>query len=168
MLTKHAAYIALGGNLGDVLTSFISARLAISNHQACQLLESSDYYQTPPIGQAGQADYLNAVLLIHTQLTEIELLELLHDIENSHGRVRKEHWGARTLDLDIISYDKKVISSKRLILPHALMHQRQFVLKPLCDIDPNWLHPQQLQTAQQLLNKILASNEPALQRGISW
>jgi len=164
----HQAWIALGGNLGDVESYFQAARGTLDQHQSCQVCATSLLYQTPAIGPAGQADYLNTVIAINTQLTPESLLQLLQNIENQHGRVRQEHWGARTLDLDIIAYDALALRSEKLNLPHHEMQNRQFVLKPLCDIAPNWQHPTMQQTAQQLLKDCLDTGEQALTDGRSW
>jgi len=98
-------------------------------------------YQTPPLGPAGQADYLNAVIAINTYLKPLALLRLLQDIENTHGRIRQDRWGSRTLDLDILAYNNLHLESDILTIPHNQLHLRQFVLRPLCDISPQWLHP---------------------------
>ncbi|MDQ6974877.1 MAG: 2-amino-4-hydroxy-6-hydroxymethyldihydropteridine diphosphokinase, partial [Mariprofundaceae bacterium] len=167
-LSMSKAWIALGGNLGQVLQAFRHVRLALQTMPSCQLLASSLLYQTPPIGPEGQGDYLNAVLHIQTSFIPIELLNCLQALEQRHGRIRHEHWGARTLDLDIIAYDDVSMDSERLILPHQHMHWRQFVLRPMCDISPDWLHPIQQVTAQTLLKKILATGEAALPDGKKW
>ncbi|MDQ6994660.1 MAG: 2-amino-4-hydroxy-6-hydroxymethyldihydropteridine diphosphokinase [Mariprofundaceae bacterium] len=162
------AWIALGGNIGDVLQSFRSVRHALQKHPSCTIIASSLVYQTPPIGPEGQDDYLNAVLQIQTTFTPLELLNHLQDLEQQHGRIRHEHWGARTLDLDIIAYDDLILAEERLSLPHPHMHWRQFVLRPMCDISPDYLHPMRQQTAQTLLNNILHSGEEALPDGKKW
>jgi len=161
-------WIALGGNIGHVLKTFQNVRTTLQKTPSCQGVVSSLLYQTPPIGPEGQADYLNAILHIQTSFTPIELLNYLQALEQQHGRIRHEHWGARTLDLDIIAYDDMTIDSERLILPHPHMHWRQFVLRPMCDISPDWLHPIQHVTAQTLLKKILTTGEAALPDGTKW
>ena len=162
------AWIALGGNLGDVRKCLKSARKSIAEHPDCHLVQSSMLYQTPPLGPHGQADYLNAVIFIHTYLEPLELLQLLHHIENTHGRVRQERWGSRTLDLDIIAYNKLHLQTDILTIPHNQLHLRQFVLKPLCDIAPHWLHPAMKENAQTLLQSLLDSGEKPLESGSPW
>jgi len=162
------AWIALGGNIGNVLKTFQTVRHQLNELSVSKVLASSLCYQTPPIGPEGQSDYLNAVLHIQTTLTPIELLNHLQTLEQQHGRTRHEHWGARTLDLDIIAYDDISMDSERLILPHPHMHWRQFVLRPMCDISPDCLHPRQAKTAAQLLHHILEKGEPALPNGKKW
>lgn len=161
-------WIALGGNQGDVYSCFKSSRRSIDERPDCKLLQSSLLYQTSPIGPAGQADYLNAVIAISTYLKPLDLLRVLQDIEHLHGRIRQEHWGARTLDLDILAYDDLHLQSKTLSLPHSQLHIRQFVLKPLCDITPQWLHPSMGRNANQLLQSLLDSGEEPLESGSLW
>lgn len=164
----HKSWIALGGNIGDVLQRFCAVRKQLNQQPSCLVQASSLLYQTPPVGPQGQDDYLNAVLQLETSIAPLELLDILQSLEQQHGRVRHEHWGARTLDLDIIAYDDISMASERLILPHQHMHWRQFVLRPMCDISPNWIHPTHQKTAQQLLDAILATGELALGEGQKW
>ncbi len=165
---KNHVWIAFGGNQGDVRTCFNSARKNIAEHPNCTLLESSMLYQTPPLGPAGQADYLNAVIAIHTYLKPLALLRLLQDIENTYGRIRQERWGSRTLDLDILAYNKLHLESDILTIPHKQLHLRQFVLRPLCDITPQWLHPSIKRNASELLESLLDSGEKPLESGSLW
>jgi len=165
---KSHAWVALGGNLGDVYSCFKSARKNISEHPYCSLIQSSLLYQTPPLGPAGQADYLNAAIAINTYLEPLDLLHLLQNIEHAHGRTRHEHWGARTLDLDILAYDNLYLQSNILNLPHSQLPTRQFVLRPLCDIAPKWLHPSLKKNASELLQSLLDSGEEALENGSLW
>ena len=168
MSRMNHIYIALGGNLGDVESSFRSARSDIDRLTNTSVKKSSLLYRTPPIGPAGQPDYCNAVIAITSSLQPLDLLDALHQIEAQHHRVRAEHWGPRTLDLDIIAIDSLCIDSDRLIIPHAQMQYRQFVLQPLCDIAANWQHPILNRTISQLLQTLLDSGETALPKGIVW
>ncbi|MDQ6967178.1 MAG: 2-amino-4-hydroxy-6-hydroxymethyldihydropteridine diphosphokinase [Mariprofundaceae bacterium] len=161
-------WVALGGNQGDVYNCFKSARKSIAKHPSCELLQSSLLYQTPPLGSVGQADYLNAVIAISTYLEPLDLLQVLQNIEHAHGRIRQEHWGARTLDLDILAYDNLHLQSNILTLPHSQLHVRQFVLRPLCDIAPLWLHPSLRKNASELLQSLLDSGEEPLENGSLW
>jgi 2-amino-4-hydroxy-6-hydroxymethyldihydropteridine diphosphokinase len=136
------AYIGLGSNLSDLVAgqqrdSKSQLQLAIdslSEHPQVQLLKLSSFYQTPAIGPGEQPDYINAAALLQTELAPLDLLVLLQSIENHHGRVRTVRWGARTLDLDMLLYDQLSLHSPRLTLPHPRMHERGFVLAPLCEI----------------------------------
>ncbi len=170
-MKPDTALIALGGNLGDPHNTFIEARRELAETEGIDLIASSKLYRTPPVGPAGQPDYLNAVVSINTTLEPIELLEWLHRIENRHGRKRlpeQPRWGARTLDLDIIAMGEKTIETKTLSIPHPMMHKRLFVLYPLCDIDPNWQHPLLKVTAEQLMQQLIREGEAALPEGEVW
>ena len=162
------AFIAFGGNLGDVKTAFLSARDQINALPDTQVTGSSLLYRTPPVGPADQPDYLNAVITIETEIAPLELLDALQAIELEHGRKRKEHWGARTLDLDIIAIDRETIEMERLTVPHPFMFERQFVLRPLCDLAPEWQHPQLRQTVAERLKEVIAAGEVPLPGGEAW
>lgn len=101
-----------------------------------KLLASSALYRSAPVGPGEQPDYINAAALLETSLTPLALLDALQTIEQHHQRVRIEHWGPRTLDLDILLFDEQTIDSERLKVPHPYMTQRNFVLYPLADIAP--------------------------------
>jgi len=164
----NTVLIAFGGNLGDVLSNFRSARHSVSQLARTHLTDSSLLYRTPPLGPAGQPDYFNAMIAAESELEPLDLLTAIQIIETQHGRIRAERWGPRTLDLDIIAIDSLMIDGDRLSIPHPQMHHRQFVLRPLCDIAPNWQHPGLNRTASQLLNALLLAGEPALPQGIAW
>ena len=131
--------IGLGGNVGDVRATF---RKAISNicgmTQAALLARSSDY-TTPPWGIEAQAPFINACIAIDTDLDPNALLFTLHKIEKKFGRDRaaEQHWGPRTLDLDLIAYDDVRIDRPELTLPHPRLFERAFVLVPLSEIAPD-------------------------------
>lgn len=130
--------IALGGNVGDVRTTF---RKAISNicgmTQAGLVARSSDY-ETPPVGDIPQDNFINAAIEIDTDLDPHALLFTLHKIEHKFGRNRatEGRWGPRQLDLDMIAYDDVVMLKPELVLPHPATTQRAFVLVPLAEIAP--------------------------------
>jgi len=160
--------IAFGGNLGDVQAAFRAARAALDMLPVSRVTASSKLYCTPPIGPAGQPDYLNAVIELETELAPTALLQQMHAIEDKHGRIRQERWGARTLDLDLLACDQLCSDQPTLLLPHPELQHRMFVLRPLCDIAPEWHHPRLGKTARQLLDALLASDVPPLTEGIAW
>ena len=108
-----------------------------------ELANCSRVYQTPPVGPPGQGLYLNAVIRVRTGLAERALLERMFAIERERGRVRRgsRRWAARTLDLDLLLYGDRRISEPDLIVPHPRLHERAFVLVPLCDLAAAELHP---------------------------
>ena len=127
-------YIGLGSNLNEPVNQLDKAVAALDKIKNTQLLRVSSYYQSTPVGPDGQDDYINAVAQLETQLPAVVLLQQLQQIENSQGRVRTEHWGARTLDLDMLLYDNSVIKTEKLTVPHPYIEQRNFVLLPLMEI----------------------------------
>ena len=135
------AVIAFGANLGDREATIASATHALADTAGVTLVAVSPVYETPAITDAGvdhdAPGYLNGVIAIDTTLEPHELLDVLQAIEAEHGRVRGEHWGDRTLDLDLIDFGGRVIADERLELPHPRAWQRAFVLQPWLDIDPD-------------------------------
>lgn len=162
------AVIALGGNLGDVEAGFRTAREALAALPHTYLLASSLLYTSTPIGPAGQPDYLNAAITLDTEMEPLALLEHMQRIENDHGRVRGERWGARTLDLDLIDYDGLCMKTERLTLPHPHMHERMFVLQPLSDVLPQWKHPRLQCSITTLKGILLQQGEEGLAEGRIW
>ena len=134
--TAIEAYLGLGSNLGDSVATLKSACLDIAAVDGIQLLALSAFYRSKPVGPKDQPDFVNAVLRIGTTLSPEQLLDALQAIENHHGRVRTQHWGPRTLDLDILLYDDQQIDTQRLRIPHPEIPFRGFVLYPLQEIAP--------------------------------
>lgn len=139
--TKVIAYIGLGSNLENPSTQIHSARAAIAAVAGIEEQKFSSLYHSAPMGPQDQPDYVNAVMAVATTLSPLELLRALQAIENSHGRVRAERWGARTLDLDILLYGEQVIELPDLSVPHIGMTEREFVLYPLYEIAPHLIIP---------------------------
>lgn len=135
------AYIALGSNLATPLEQLKQALKAISALPKTQLLSTSSFYQSKPLGPQDQPDYVNAVAKIETALAPFALLDELQRIENEQGRVRLRRWGERTLDLDILLYGNEIMQSERLTVPHYDMENREFVIVPLAEISPNLTLP---------------------------
>jgi len=133
--------IALGGNVGDVRTTFQKAIGNICGMTQAALLARSSDYATPPWGDQQQERFINACIAIETDLDPHALLFTLHKIEKKFGRdrARETHWGPRTLDLDLLAYDDVSIQKPELTLPHPRMFERAFVLVPLAEIVPDRL-----------------------------
>jgi len=137
-----AAYIGLGGNLGDAARTLRSAARDLTGLPSTRLLAASSLYRSPPLGSTDQPDYHNAVVKLSTGLEPERLLEELFAIENAHGRVRTEvRWGPRTLDLDLLLHGDTVCHTAQLVLPHPGLRERAFVLYPLFEIDPDLVLP---------------------------
>jgi 2-amino-4-hydroxy-6-hydroxymethyldihydropteridine diphosphokinase len=156
----HVAFVGLGSNLGNDRNGIfespkqqlLNAIQSIDNQTTINLLRTSPFYQTQAIGPGDQPDYINAAIKIETSLSAHQLLLALQSIENQQGRVRKERWGARTLDLDILVFDQLIENSEQLILPHPRAHERAFVLAPLNDLDPNLVIPKRGNISSLLAN----------------
>lgn len=132
--------IALGSNLGDSRAILEAALKTLAQTLDITLQARSSWYQTKAVGPP-QPDYLNGCVLLHVQLTPQLLLETLLGIEAKFGRVRRERWGPRSLDLDLLLYDELILDTPTLQLPHPRMRERAFVLVPLAEIAPNWVEP---------------------------
>ncbi|WP_314178274.1 2-amino-4-hydroxy-6-hydroxymethyldihydropteridine diphosphokinase [Streptomyces winkii] len=132
------AVIALGSNMGNRLERLQSAVDALADTPGLKVLAVSPVYETEPWGvePGSQASYFNAVVLVRTTLPPGSLLERGHAIEEALERVRDEHWGPRTIDVDIVAYQGVVSDDPRLTLPHPRAHERAFVLVPWHDVDP--------------------------------
>lgn len=127
-------YIGLGSNLGDskvILTEAVHKLASLGE------VKTSKLYQSPPMGPQDQPNYLNAVVQLSTNLAPLALLDELQRFEQESGRVRLRHWGERTLDLDLLIYAEEKIQHERLTVPHVGVMERDFVLIPLLDLDPN-------------------------------
>ena len=130
----------IGGNMGDRMANLTNAKKHIQQQIGNIELKSS-IYETAPWGQTNQPDFLNQALLINTQLNADEVMNQLLAIENLMGRIRTIKLGSRTIDLDIIYYNNEVISTNLISIPHPKLAERKFVLEPLFEIAPNYLHP---------------------------
>ncbi|MCC6676940.1 MAG: 2-amino-4-hydroxy-6-hydroxymethyldihydropteridine diphosphokinase [Phycisphaerales bacterium] len=139
----HRAAIALGANLGDRARAIDSATAAIAALPMTALEARSPVIETDPVGPPGQGPYLNAAATIRTSLAPRELLDALLAMERAHGRIRApgERWGPRTLDLDLLLYDDRIIREPGLEIPHPRLHERAFVLIPLSSIAGDWIVP---------------------------
>ncbi|MEB3767446.1 2-amino-4-hydroxy-6-hydroxymethyldihydropteridine diphosphokinase [Acinetobacter sp. MD2] len=126
-------YIGLGSNLGDSLQIL---QQAVVQLQTLGAVRVSKLYSTPPMGPQDQPDYLNAALELETTLEPLALLDCLQQFEQDAGRVRLRRWGERTLDLDLLLYGQQQIQHPRLTVPHIGLFERDFVLVPLLDLDP--------------------------------
>lgn len=150
----HKVYLSFGSNMGDKKRWIDCALQELAEHPKFRNMELSSLLTTKPYGPVEQDDFLNGCAGIETLLSPEELLALLHEIEARAGRTREVHWGPRTLDLDIIFYDKLVYESEDLILPHVDMANRRFVLQPLSELCPNYRHPILQKTVTQMLEAL--------------
>jgi 2-amino-4-hydroxy-6-hydroxymethyldihydropteridine diphosphokinase len=144
----NKVYLLIGGNMGDRMANLEMA-IKLIEQQIGNIELKSSIYETAAWGQTNQPDFLNQALLVHTQLEAAELMSKLLSIENLMGRIRTIKLGPRTIDLDIIYFNNDVISTSLITIPHPKLAERKFVLAPLFEIAPHYLHP--------ILNKTNAS-----------
>lgn len=149
------AYIAIGSNLASPLEQVNAAIQALGNLPESRIVAHSSFYRTPPLGPQDQPDYLNAAVALDTSLQPEALLDHTQRIELQQGRVRKaERWGPRTLDLDIMLFGDRVISTERLTVPHYDMKNRGFMLWPLFEIAPELTFPDDGVALAQLVHQL--------------
>jgi 2-amino-4-hydroxy-6-hydroxymethyldihydropteridine diphosphokinase len=138
------AYLSIGSNSGNMAVTITNAINDVcANGTCCSLLLQSSLYKTQPWGITEQPYFLNCVICVATTLLPTQLLQLINAIEHKHGRLRTANnkWQERTLDIDIVLINNIIINTPNLTVPHAYMHQRNFVLVPLAQIAPSIIHP---------------------------
>jgi len=150
----NIVYIGIGSNQGDKHKNCTVAIEAMCTSESIRLLEQSSFYLTEPWGFKKQDDFINLVIKIDTSLAPLELFSFLQEVEKKLGKKENGKWGPRTIDLDILFYNKQTLESPQLTIPHPLLHQRGFVLIPLQEIDPHLAHPVFNRTISQLLDSL--------------
>lgn len=142
-------FLGIGTNLGDRERNLQKARQVLS--QRLEILKESSIYQTAPWGYLDQPAFLNQAIEAQTALSSLNLLDVLKQTENELGRQANFRYGPRLIDLDILFYGNRIIQTPRLQVPHPRLTQRAFVLVPMAEIAPEFVHPQNRQTVAQLL-----------------
>ncbi|MBU0573477.1 MAG: 2-amino-4-hydroxy-6-hydroxymethyldihydropteridine diphosphokinase [Candidatus Margulisbacteria bacterium] len=146
--------MGLGSNVGDKEEYIEQAIFLLNKTKGIEAIKHSSNYETEPEGgDEDQPNFMNAAVLIKTILPPDKLLKTINDIENALGRERETEWGPRTIDIDILFYDDLIMSTDDLQIPHPLAHDRLFVLKPMIEINPNFVHPVLEKTMQDLLDE---------------
>lgn len=135
----HTIYLLLGSNLGN-RKGFLSFAREKLSEELGPVLKTSRIYRTAAWGKSDVPEYLNQVLQLSTALEPLNVLDVILDIERRAGRERREQWGARTLDIDLLFYDDQCIDLPGLKVPHPLLHERRFTLMPLNEIAPDMIH----------------------------
>jgi 2-amino-4-hydroxy-6-hydroxymethyldihydropteridine diphosphokinase len=149
---EQESILLLGSNMGN-RKGFIADAVKLITDDCGTVLAQSGLYETAAWGNTAQPPYLNCALHIKTRHEASRLIEKILAIEKTLGRTRHQKWEQRIIDIDIIFYGNKVIDTPQLKVPHPLMHQRRFVLAPVCEITPDFLHPVLTKTCAQLLTE---------------
>lgn len=181
------AYFALGANVpspGSDLETKLSQALEALEDDSCELVAASSFYATPAFPAGSGPDFVNAAAVLKTRLSPQDLLKRFNAVEAQFGRVRRERWAARTLDLDLIAYDDLVLpdvqefrkwhdlpferqkeeAPEELIVPHPRLQDRSFVLVPLCEIAPDWRHPVLGKTVQEMLDALPETEKSSISK----
>lgn len=155
----HKVYLSLGSNMGDKRENLIEAIKRIGELESTEVIKSSTILETKPFGYIEQDNFLNACLEVKTLLTPQEFLSSILKIELDMGRVREIKWGPRVIDIDILFYDNEIIQEDNLAVPHPWICEREFVLEPLSEIAPNYVHPLERKTIMMLARKLKESGK---------
>ncbi|MBT6176934.1 MAG: 2-amino-4-hydroxy-6-hydroxymethyldihydropteridine diphosphokinase [Deltaproteobacteria bacterium] len=170
-MSENRIFIALGGNIGDVLDAFRGAIIQLASQEVV-LKQCSRAYQTKALladNSSGELPaYWNCVIEVETSLKPVPLLSAIQSVENSLGRVRHKRWESRTIDLDIILYGNQSVNSDTLTIPHCEMHRRAFVLDPLVDIASDFMVPGFGKTVGQLAAELVRAPDETFEVRENW
>lgn len=150
----HQVYVAFGSNMGDREGHIERGLAMLGATSGIRVEKSSEIIRTTPYGGVEQEEFLNGVVALKTYLSPRELLQILHEIEASENRERVQHWGPRTLDLDILFYDSLVMDEEELCIPHIDLQNRDFVLLPMMELAPYKRHPVTGKSIQEMLTEL--------------
>jgi 2-amino-4-hydroxy-6-hydroxymethyldihydropteridine diphosphokinase len=159
--------VGVGSNLGDREFLIRKAVEAMRDLPRTLVVRVSSLYDTDPVGEVEQPPFLNAVVWLETTLEPRELLWQLLLIEKRMGRVRSQRWGPRPIDLDLLFYDDRIIDEPDLAVPHPEAHRRGFVLLPLLELDPEFVHPGSGESIKKLIKR-LPPDPPVRKGGRFW
>jgi 2-amino-4-hydroxy-6-hydroxymethyldihydropteridine diphosphokinase len=147
-------YIGIGSNLGDRQGNCLRAVERMDRLAGCRITSCSDWFLTKPVGVEGQEWYVNGVVSLTTDISPQDLLKRLLAIEADMGRIRRERWGPRNIDLDILLFGQEIVQESTLKIPHPRMHLRRFVLEPMTQLAPDFVHPGLGLSIEVLLEKL--------------
>ena len=151
---QYKAFIGIGSNIGVPAENCQKAIRLLKATAEIKVVAQSCLYESEPVGKTDQNWFVNAVVAIRTSLTAEALLNTVLSIEKDLGRERREKWGPRIIDLDLLAYENYVTSSMSLILPHPEMTKRRFVLLPLSEFAGDYMHPVENKSIHDLLSKL--------------
>ena len=155
---ENTAYVALGSNKGNKLEQLKNAVEKIDSDSFSSVEKVSPVYETLPFGIETQENFLNAVIKIRTNYLMIDLFKSLKQIEKDLGRTESVRWGPREIDLDLLFYNDEIYSDKNLTVPHSGITQRDFVLVPLCKVEPGLIHPELNKKICDICKDVLQKN----------
>jgi 2-amino-4-hydroxy-6-hydroxymethyldihydropteridine diphosphokinase len=155
----QTVFIGMGSNQGDKQQTILNALELLCRHPQIHLQRMSSLYRTEPVGFTEQDWFVNGVLCAVTELAAEAMLDATMEIEQTLGRVRTTQWGPRRIDLDLLFYGTLRLESLRLTLPHPRLHERRFVLTPLVEIAPDWVHPVLGRSMRELLAGLPAEGQ---------
>ncbi len=165
---KKSVYISIGSNLGNKINNCCNGIYDIEENRNSSVIRCSNFYLTSPTDYKPQGWFVNVAVKIETALDPFELLDELSSIQRKHGRgTGSFRFGPRKLDLDIIFYEDEVLESPTLEIPHPRMHERLFVLRSICDIDPGYVHPVFKVSVKSILDNILDESQRVIPIGNS-
>ena len=150
----NEVYLQLGSNIGDRLDN-LDQSIKIITERIGNVLEKSSVYESTPWGVENQRNFLNQVIFLKSNFDPYTILDLVLQIEKDMGRIRIEKWGERIIDIDILFIDDLIIESENLCIPHEFIAKRKFVLQPMCEIGPGFIHPKLNKTISQLLEECI-------------
>jgi 2-amino-4-hydroxy-6-hydroxymethyldihydropteridine diphosphokinase len=151
---KDTAFIGIGSNLGDPVKNCEKAIGLLQAWPKIEIVKRSSLYESEPVGEIEQDWFINAVIAVTTSLIPEALLKVVLEIENDLGRTRREKWGPRIIDLDILTYENQIYHSTSLTLPHPSMAKRKFVLLPLSEFAGDYIHPVEKKSISDLLKEL--------------
>lgn len=157
-MKPHQIFLSLGSNLGNRAENLLTAQSLIEE-KVGKIRSKSSIYETAAWGITEQNAFLNQVIEVETSFSPSAVLHLVLKIEKDMGRIREIKWGERSIDIDVLYYNNEIISTENLAVPHPFIHERKFVLVPLCEIAPAFIHPKLKQTNLELLEKCQDSGE---------
>ncbi len=146
---KQKVVLSLGSNIGNRMENIRASETLIATAIG-DVVSKSSYYETAPWGKLDQDGFINSVLVVKTDDMPSELMVKIHEIEQSLGRQKIEHWGPRVIDIDIIFYSNWIVHKEDLVIPHPHIQDRNFVMRPILDIEKNIMHPKLNKTIEEL------------------
>lgn len=152
-MTDPTIFLALGANVGDQEGQILKAIELMTPH--ITQITKAPFYHSKPMGVTDQPDFVNTAITGTTALAPEALLSFVKELEKKIGRIYRYRWGPREIDIDIIFYDDLIFKSSDLEIPHAHAHERDFVLRPIVDLDPTFVHPVLHKRVDELLSDLL-------------